>query len=289
MKGPIYLSATLLALWVAGGMWASAAQTGAVAGKEPGSAARRRLPAATTPGRPASSLVISLHSGGELALMDSEGRRTGFNPDNKMTLSEIPHASYGDDSIDDASDDSAGAAGTDEKTLDLRPPQPGSYTLTVYGTGNGAYDLELHSTSGTVSHPRTVLAHVPASVGSRHSYSLTVPSGGGPVEVSGGFGGSQDKGSERLLTYASPLAGESNLPTGTTSFPIIIFYGAQAIPSTFSAVLNGVSITASFHPGVRRFEIVPLRLRPGRNVLELGMAGSAGENVNHRLVFSVGP
>jgi hypothetical protein len=292
MKGSKCWSVAAVGLLLAGGIRVSAPQTGAVAGKGPGSALGKKPPMETHPATVASSLTISLHSGGQMLLTDSLGRRTGFNPAGGRGLKEIPHATYGNESIDDPFDDSGDPASTDEKTLDLRPPQPGSYALTVYGTRDGAYDLEFRSANGLSSRSPMVLEGVPAWVGSRQSYSLTIPSGGGPIEISGAFmGAQQDKESARLLTYASPLAGDSTLPAGTKTFPIVIFYGAQAIPSTFSVTLDGAAITAGFHPVSGRFEVVSLRLHPGRNVLELSIAGSAsgGAPVRDRFVFTVGP
>lgn len=293
MKLSTYCSVGLLALVLGSGVWAWTTQRDTVAGKDPGSALSKKPvetpPAAARTSLARSSVIISLHSGGELLLTDSLGRRTGFNPAGGETLSEIPHATYANDSIDDADEDSGDAAtSTDEKNLDLRPPQPGTYTLTVYGTRAGAYDLELFATSGKSEQQRTVLPNVPSTPGSRQSYSVVIPSNGGPVEVLGAFPGRQ-QGTEstHLLTYASPTAADFSLPAATTSFPMIVFYGAQAVPSTFSATLNGKEMTASFHPGAKPFEIVSLSLHPGRNILELSIARAAGPPVKDQFVFSV--
>jgi hypothetical protein len=295
MKGSKYLSVAAVGLWLTGGIWVSALQTGVVVGRGKGSAIGKKLPMETQPVAAVSSAGISISSGGELLLTDSSGRRTGFNPAGGGGLEEIPHANYTNDSIDDPSDDSDDPASIDEKRLDMMPPQPGTYTLSVYGTRNGAYDLEFRTDSGDSVPPpsSTVLEAVPAWVGSRQSYSLTIPPGGGPIDVSGAFmGAQQGKASARLLTYASTLASDSSLPAGAKSFPVVIFYGAQAISSTFSATLDGTAITASFHPASGRFDIVQVPLHPGRNVLELSIAGSGaavGTPVKDRLVFTVAP
>jgi hypothetical protein len=291
MKGSKYLSVAAVGLLLAGGIWVSALQTGVVIGKGKGSAIGKKLPMETQPVAAVSSVEISIQSGGELLLSDSLGRRTGFDPGSRRTLTEIPDATYGDDSFDDPSDNSGDPAGVEEKTLDLRPPQPGMYELTVYGTRNGAYDLEFDGSNGLTDHPRRVLEAVPAWVGSRQSYSLTIPPGGGPIEISGAFTGAQQgNASARLLTYASPLASDSSLRTGTKRFPVVIFYGARAISSTFSATLDGTTITASFHPASGRFDIVQVPLHPGRNVLELSIAASGATGsatVQDRFVFTV--
>jgi hypothetical protein len=295
MKGSKYLSIAAVGLLLAGGIWVSAQQTGVVVGRGKGSAIGKKLPMETQPVAAVSSAEIVLYSGGELLLTDSSGRRTGFDPAGGGGLKEIPDATYADESFDDPFDDSGDPAGTDDKTIDIRPPQPGRYTLTVYGTRAGGYDLEFRTDSGDSSRPpsSTILKAVPAWVGSRQSYSLTIPPGGGPIDISGAFmGAQQGKASARLLTYASPLASDSSLRARTKSFPVVIFYGALAIPSTFSATLDGKAIAASFHPAPGRFDIVPLPLHPGRNVLELSIAGSGaagGTPVKDRFVFTVAP
>jgi hypothetical protein len=293
MKLLTYCSMGLLALVLGSGIWAWNTQRGAVAGNGPGTALGKK-PVETPPALARtssfskSSVVISLHSGGELLITDSFGRRTGFNPTDEQMLSEIPHATYSNDSIDDADDDSGDAASTDQKSLDLRPPQPGIYILTVYGTRAGAYDLELFAASDKNKQQRMVLPSVPSTPGSRQSYSVVIPSNGGPVEIFGAFPGShQSTEATHLLTYASPTTANSTLPPGTSSFPFIVFYGAQVVPSTFSATLNGKEITTSFHPGAKPFDVVSLNLYPGRNVLKLDVAGSVGPPVQDQFVFAI--
>lgn len=133
-------------------------------------------PASTEPaaaGAAYSALIISLHSGGEMLLTDASGRRTGYNETNGNSWQEIPNSTYGDESIDAPDDD----ASTDEKSLDLRPPTPGVYTLTVFGTREGAYDLELRATKGTELEPPIVIRNVPSRPGSRETYTVSIPAG----------------------------------------------------------------------------------------------------------------
>lgn len=118
-----------------------------------------------------SALIINLHSGGEMLLTDASGRRTGYDQTNGGSWQEIPNSTYGDDSIDALDDD----ASTDEKSLDLRPPAPGVYTLTVYGTQEGAYDLELRATKGTELEPPIVIRDVRSRPGSKETYTISVP------------------------------------------------------------------------------------------------------------------
>jgi hypothetical protein len=120
-----------------------------------------------------SALIINLHSGGEMLLTDASGRRTGYNQANGSSWQEIPNSTYGDESIDAPDDD----ASTDEKSLDLRPPAPGVYTLTVYGTREGAYDLELRATKGAELEPPIVIRDVPSTPGSKETYTISVPAG----------------------------------------------------------------------------------------------------------------
>ena len=110
--------------------------------------------------------------------------------------------------------------------------------------------------------------------------------------LSGGFdgGGQRPKDVNKFLTYANPSDSQTDLPAGTTIFPLMIFYGNNAITSTFKASLNGVDITNLFSPTAGNHETVNLPLSPGRNVLSLSTNGNLPSRIatdTDRLVFIV--
>ena len=75
-----------------------------------------------------------------------------------------------------------------------------------------------------------------------------------------------------FLQYASPQDARTQLPSGTTSFDVRIFYGATIDATTFRATLNGAAF-AGFTPAAGSNETVTVPLVPGRNVLRLEVQG----------------
>ena len=110
--------------------------------------------------------------------------------------------------------------------------------------------------------------------------------------LSGGFdgGGQRPKDVNKFLTYANPSDSQTDLPAGTTTFPLMIFYGSNMITPSFKASLNGVDITSLFNPNPGSHETVPINLAAGRNVLSLSTDGNLPTRVatdTDRLVFIV--
>ncbi len=239
------------------------------------------------------SVVVTLHSPAELLLTNSAGQRTGFDPLTNTTFSEIPNAVYADESIQDPNDDSGDPPDTDDKVLDMRPPANDTYTLTVTGTGSGAYDLAFRGFDSNLQQTLTTVAKVPVTPGSQQIYSFTTPiPTGAAFPLSGGFdgGGQRPKDVNHFLSYSNPTADRTSLPAGTTSFPLMIFYDPADIVSTFTATLNRADVSGLFHPVAGGFEIVKVPLQSGRNVLELSIQGNLPSRVatdTDRLVFLV--
>jgi len=178
-------------------------------------------------------------------------------------------------------------SGTRTIALDVRQPADGSYLLDVTGTAPGRYTLDLRAwdRGGTAS-ARPELRDVPTGPGIVHRYRLDYASTAGtPLKLSGRFEG------ERLLAYASPSSSETRLEAGVTSFPLVIFYGAQIKPVTFNALLNGDNISGRFTPEPGGYEIVRIPLTAGPNTVLLSVEGAAsgGQTARdeHRLIFRV--
>lgn len=76
-----------------------------------------------------------------------------------------------------------------------------------------------------------------------------------------------------FLQYASPLDARTELPAGTTSYEVHVFYGATIDPATFQATLNDAPF-GGFTPVPGGNEVVAIPLSPGRNVLVLEVQGT---------------
>ncbi len=235
---------------------------------------------------------ITLHSPAELLITDPSGLRTGLNPVTNTAFAENPNAAYGDDSIDDPEDLSDSPINISAKTLEVSPPATGTYTLTVTGTGSGTYDLEFNSFDPNFQSSGTIVSGMPVSPGSVQTFLITTPiTPGAAFPLSGGFdGGGGHEGVNDFLSYGNPTTTESDLPAGTTSFPLLIFYDPATIAGSFTASLNGVDVTTSFNPTPGSFQIVNLPLVSGNNVLILTISGTFSGHTStdkDRLVFAV--
>ena len=104
-------------------------------------------------------------------------------------------------------------------------------------------------------------------------------------------GGQRPTDVNLFLTYAQPTDSPVALPVGTSTFSVMLAYSAATIPTTFSATLNGVDITSSFHPQPGSFETVTIPLQSGRNDLLLSIDGTRTDGHvatdRDRLVFNV--
>lgn len=238
-------------------------------------------------------ISITLHSPAELLITDPSGLRTGFDPITNSAFAENPNGAYGDDSLDDPEDTSDAPINISAKTLEVSPVATGAYTLTVTGTDTGTYDLEFASFDPTFQQNGTVINGMPVSAGSVQKFLITTPVvPGATFPLSGGFdGGGGHEGVNDFLSYGNPTTTESDLPAGTSSFPLLIFYDPAVIAGTFTATLNGVDVSSSFNPTAGGFEIVNIPLVPSStNVLLLTVSGTFSGHVStdkDRLVFMV--
>jgi hypothetical protein len=247
----------------------------------------------------ADGLVISFYSPGEIMLTDPAGHRVGYDPTKGSLLSEIAsghyeqHAQYSSVSGDGIFDDDEHAQ---PKMIEVSNPTVGDYAVNVTGTGTGTYLLRIDGFGPGGNTTGARFANVPITPGEQHAYTFHYdPSQMGQPGVSfplsGAFnGGGQSAASDKMLTYARPGQKTTTLPAGTTSYSMQLFYNAGLTAGTFSAVLNGIDITSSFHPTAGGNEIVSLALVSGRNVLKLAAKGVAnGRNASDsdQLVFKV--
>lgn len=238
---------------------------------------------------PYSGMTFKFHSPGDLLVTDPQGRRTGLDPLTGTTYREIPGAAYDSSAESDPSDPDFAAAVTRE--WELMRPAAGTYTLTVTGTGTGTYMLDMRTWSRTNAEGAATFDAVPISPGVRHTFQVAYDPDGaaGQIPMTGGFkGGGQSASVDALLTYSSPTERQIDLPAGTTSYPLFIFFGQGIDPSTFTAELNGVSVRSLFTPTAGGMNAVSLPLSRGRNVLLVNVRGGARLSRDaDRLVFKV--
>lgn len=256
-----------------------------------GSLAGQKLPSTKVLSQFPGGIEVTLQGEAEMLLTDPSGRRTGFDSRSNSSVAEIPDASAGDDSIDDPNDNSDSPINIQGKKLEITPAVTGIYTLTVTSATKGAYDLDLAALSATYQGTNVQLKDVQIEAGAQHVYLFRADvASGGSLQLSGGFSGDAANNSNRMLTYASPMSAETDLPSGTRGFSLVLFYDSRSRSDSFSAVLDGQQITGLFHPSAGGFERVDIPIHPGRNVLILTMAGSlsGGVSTDHdRIEFNV--
>jgi len=232
----------------------------------------------------AADIIITFHSPGHLVLTDALGNRVGYDPARGVAYNEIPGAYYDtlvalstvvDDGVfDDDEHDPA-------KEIHVPGAAAGHYTVDVTGTGDGTYILTMAGYGARMRSSRAEFWGVPITSGEVHSYSFdydpATAGSGTPLAISGAFsGGGQKKVVDELLSYSRPASRQTQLPAGTTSYAVMIFYGSGLNSSSFQAVLNGVDITSSFHPAPGTSENVTIPLVSGRNVVKLSASGTVG-------------
>jgi hypothetical protein len=215
---------------------------------------------------------VSVDYGAQLLLTDSQGRRTGFDPASPETLNGIPDVSYADDSISDATDDSSGAAVSESRVLEIHPKTAGQYSLKVLPTDRNSYNIQFFCTGN--GSPVNISAHgLGIAAGEDHSFTLAIAPDCSGRLVSGAFAEQAAPGSA-LLTYAYPKSDHIRL-AGVASFRLVILYDPRVSPSSFSATLNGHTIANLFHPHPNAIESVTIPVKPGRNLLQLSVAGTS--------------
>jgi hypothetical protein len=209
-----------------------------------------------------------------------------------MDYDEIPNSGYGDDSIADAED---GLPVPPVMDLDIVEPMDGTYTLQVIGTETGTYSVYILPVDRTgESNAQAFFGEIPTYPGAVHQYTLEYSAAPGAVlKLSGAFDGRGQRPSDvnKFLSYANPLTPRVQLQAGERTFPLMIFYGAAIQPQTFRATLNGMDITAQFHPAPGGTELINLSLASGSNSLALSVEGTTASGRvatdTDRLVFLV--
>lgn len=89
-----------------------------------------------------SFIYFYLASPAELIVIDSQGRKTGFDPTTQTYYYEISNAVYYEERLDN---DETGEPGIPIKVLNIGQPGNGIYTLQVIGIDSGSYELGMNA------------------------------------------------------------------------------------------------------------------------------------------------
>jgi hypothetical protein len=221
----------------------------------------------------------SIDYGAELLLVDSQGHQTGYDPSVHHKVTNLAGASYVDESITDATDDSDDPATGESKVLHFTPAQGSSYFLHVFPKDRSTYGLEFKckGPNGSTHLHRTELG---ISSGEEHVFSISLVENCSERCLTGVFANASAQG-HPLLTYAFPISSNVRVTSGTTA-RIVIVYDKDILPSSFIATLNGQTITQLFHPKTGSIESVAVPTKHGENILQLGVTNS-GNQANHSM------
>ena len=99
----------------------------------------------------------------------------------------------------------------------------------------------------------------------------------GPAELSDANlysgGGQQPAEVNKFLRYAAPLDNRNKVPANST-YTVIVYYGSTINPATFAATLDGVDVTARFHPVPGGADAVKIAIGTSTTKLHLSVDGT---------------
>lgn len=246
-----------------------------------------------------SGILVEVQSPATLLVTDPRGRKLGFDAASGRYYADIPRASYDDTGLADPGlvDPFLQQPDPDPaKTATIPQPLEGDYVFDVVGQPNAngrTYSLEVRAYDTNGGRNTLNIRDRATGAGQKESFSLTYSSQvGSPLKFSGGFdgGGQRPRDVNRFLTYVRPASSSVDLPAGTTSYAVNIYYGAAILPWTFAATLNGLDVAPRFHPEPNTSEVVTLDLQTGSNVLKLSIDGTLGSRTatdSDRFVFKI--
>ena len=90
-----------------------------------------------------SYLTLFMHSPIEVQVIDSEGRKTGYDSETGMALNEHPRAFYYDQESVSAAEGEDDPNGHHYKELAIVQPAEGNYIFKIFGTGDGPYRIDM--------------------------------------------------------------------------------------------------------------------------------------------------
>lgn len=259
----------ILALFAAG--FAAYTRKPVEAGMGNPAAEAQRTPGDAQPG--AVTLTVSVDYGAQLLLTDSQGHKSGYDASTDQVLSGIPEASYVNDSISDAEDNSSDPAESESRVLEVHPKAGAKYVLQVLPTDRKSYNVEFLCT-GPGNSSLAISGHeVPISAGEKHSFVLAGTTACSRQFLWGAFEQKNVSGAS-LLSYAYPGTGDIHLKAGE-AFHLVVVYSPAINPASFDAALDQKSISNFFHPAENSVEAVTIPVAHGRNLVRLSIAGKS--------------
>jgi hypothetical protein len=174
-------------------------------------------------------VIICFHSPVEAVLTDDQGRRLGYDPITGQTYKNEIFWAITETYSYDIHNDEEGELSPEELKKRMLIENPyGEYSLSVIGTGNGTYGLEIHSYDQDQNSDATnLISNVPITINETHQYKFQFfnnSSSSDQLEKHGGYdgGGQKPPTVNKFLTYVRPAAHNTDLPFGVSTYPIII-------------------------------------------------------------------
>jgi hypothetical protein len=122
--------------------------------------------------------VVLAIKNARIMIVDSQGRRTGFDPATGIAREEIPGTHYWEDALKD--DVSEAPPSEFSSFIQANNLSAGQYTVVVSGTVSGLHLMSVRSFDGLTAHPALVVPVV-TSATSRTEFSVTVAADAAPI------------------------------------------------------------------------------------------------------------
>ena len=245
-----------------------------------GDAAKAAGRVSVAPPQAQSSLTISCEPPAYLFIVDPQGRRTGFDTENRKMYNDIP-----DTAIDEVEGGDGG------QSVFIPHPVAGIYHVSSSGGETGAYSCEFYGVdSRDQGTPVKKIEHLPIKKDEIQRFDVSFDcSPGAQLKVAGGFRPAAGPGSSGpvLLSYASPATTTVVLPTGQREAVFLIFYDEQVDAASFSATLNGALLSRLFHPQAGSWELVRVPVAEHHNRMQLSVSSRAGTAVRDTFEIAV--
>jgi|GEM_PF-2254608 len=144
-----------------------------------------------------SRLDVTIGTNAEVMLIDTDGRRTGFDAPSHSVKKEIPNSSHFIDSLRD--DETKQLAPTRSHSVRVFQPAQGIYQVVIPGLRLGTYTLSVDQFAQDGTHPQPTVTNGVASPGSTSTFQIEfVPSSHLPLMI------------VRVATFQSTLADITN-------------------------------------------------------------------------------
>lgn len=219
---------------------------------------------------------VTLHYGAQVMVTDSEGRKSGYDPNTQQLVKSILGTSYYEDSITDATDDSSDPATSESKVLEIQTNTPQRYFVSVLPADASEYAIEFSCGGANTSRNHVSADEIPIESGDHDAFVVEAsPACSSDSFVSGALKIENPSGAS-LLTYAYPSSNSVKIASGHP-FRMVAVYSQWINPSSFTATLDGRTIVNLFKPKQNGIEGVNVPVSRGRHIIQLGASGTSGD------------